>query len=98
LRAVVATPFIQEAPVGRIASVLAVVVLCAASAVAQEVPASYQQVLDTLGKSGDFKDSVLKVNIPRNDVSVTVATAGPPSSGPTPTRRLPAMSQCSPMR
>jgi uncharacterized protein DUF1259 len=69
----------QEASVGRIASVLAVVVLCAASAVAQEVPANYQQVLDTLGKSGDFKDSVLKVNIPRNDVSVTVANVKTPT-------------------
>lgn len=40
---------------------------------AQDVPAEYQQVLSTLGKQGDFKDSVLKVNIPRNDVKVTVA-------------------------
>jgi len=64
---------------GRIASVLAFVVLCAASALAQEVPANYQQVLDTLGKSGDFKDSVLKVNIPRNDLSVTVANVKTPT-------------------
>jgi Domain of Unknown Function (DUF1259) len=69
----------REASVGRIASVLAVVVLGAASAVAQEVPANYQQVLDTLGKSGDFKDSVLKVNIPRNDLSVTVANVKTPT-------------------
>lgn len=40
---------------------------------AQPVPADYQQVLTTLGKQGDFRDNVLKVNIPRNDVSVTVA-------------------------
>jgi Domain of Unknown Function (DUF1259) len=40
---------------------------------AQEMPADYQQVLSTLGKQGDFKDNVLKVNIPRNDVKVTVA-------------------------
>lgn len=40
---------------------------------AQEVPAEYQQVLTTLGKQGDFKDNVLKVNIPRNDLRVTVA-------------------------
>ena len=37
------------------------------------MPAEYQQVLSTLGKQGDFKDNVLKVNIPRNDVKVTVA-------------------------
>jgi hypothetical protein len=39
---------------------------------AQDVPAEYQQVLSTLGKQGDFKDNVLKVNIPRNDVKVTL--------------------------
>src|SRR5919204_6836129 len=39
---------------------------------AQETPAEYQQVLTTLGKQGDFKDKVLKVNIPRNDLTVTV--------------------------
>lgn len=42
------------------------------SAYAQEVPADYQAVLKTLGKTGDFKDGVLKVNIPRNDVRVTI--------------------------
>jgi hypothetical protein len=45
----------------------------ASLAQAQEVPAAYKAVLDTLGKTGDFKDNVLKVNIPRNDVAVTVA-------------------------
>jgi hypothetical protein len=40
---------------------------------AQEVPAEYQQVLTMLGKQGDYKANVLKVNIPRNDVSVTIA-------------------------
>jgi hypothetical protein len=48
--------------------------VCAPTAArAQDVPAEYQQVLSTLGKQGDFKDNVLKVNIPRNDVKVTVA-------------------------
>src|SRR5262245_59711052 len=46
---------------------------------AQEVPAEYQQVLTTLGKKGDFKDNVLKVNIPRNDVTVTVAGIATPT-------------------
>src|SRR5262245_14920780 len=46
---------------------------------AQEVPAEYQQVLTTLGKQGDFKDNVLKVNIPRNDVKVTVAGVATPT-------------------
>jgi len=29
-----------------------------------DMPADYKSVLDTLGKQGDFKDGVLKVNIP----------------------------------
>lgn len=39
---------------------------------AQELPADYQGVLSTLAKSGDFKDGVLKVNIPRPDLRVTI--------------------------
>jgi len=46
---------------------------------AQDIPAEYQQVLSTLGKTGDFKDQVLKVNIPRNDVQVTVANVKTPT-------------------
>jgi hypothetical protein len=46
---------------------------------AQEVPAPYKEVLTFLGKQGDFKDNVLKVNIPRNDVSVTVASVPTPT-------------------
>src|SRR4051812_31931550 len=49
------------------------------AASAQDVPAEYQQVLSTLGKQGDFKDNVLKVNIPRNDVKVTVAGVATPT-------------------
>ena len=44
----------------------------ATAARAQEMPAEYKQVLDTLGKQGDFKDGVLKVNIPRGDLKVSV--------------------------
>jgi hypothetical protein len=46
---------------------------------AQDIPAEYQQVLTALGKQGDFKDKVLKVNIPRNDLSVTVANVKTPT-------------------
>src|SRR5215218_6316984 len=54
--------------------------VCAPTAArAQDVPAEYQQVLSTLGKPGDFKDNVLKVNIPRNDVKVTVAGVATPT-------------------
>ena len=40
---------------------------------AQETPSDYQQVLKTVGKTGDYKSSVLKVNIPRNDLQVSIA-------------------------
>jgi hypothetical protein len=43
-----------------------------AAAAAQEIPADYASVLKTLGKQGDFKSNVLKVNIPRNDIKVTI--------------------------
>ena len=43
------------------------------------MPADYQQVMTVLGKTGDFKDNVLKVNIPRNDVTVTVAGVATPT-------------------
>jgi hypothetical protein len=64
----------------RIVIVGAIVSLAAASAArAQEVPPEYQQVLTTLGKQGDYKASVLKVNIPRNDLNVTVAGVKTPT-------------------
>jgi hypothetical protein len=50
-----------------------------APAYAQDIPPEYQQVLTTLGKSGDFKANVLKVNIPRNDLAVTVANVKTPT-------------------
>ncbi len=43
------------------------------------MPADYQQVLSTLGRQGDFKANVLKVNVPRNDLSVTVAGVKTPT-------------------
>jgi hypothetical protein len=49
---------------------------CAAVASAQTpapaMPADYAGVLQTLGKQGDYKDNVLKVNVPRSDLKVTV--------------------------
>ena len=40
---------------------------------AQDVPADYQEVLKIVGKSGDYKQNVLKVNVPRNDLHITIA-------------------------
>ncbi len=46
---------------------------------AQEMPAEYQAVLNELGKKGDFKAGVLKVNIPRNDLKVSVEGVATPT-------------------
>jgi hypothetical protein len=56
----------------RIFSFAAVLVFLAFPARAQDVPADYKAVLTALDKTGDFKDGVLKVNIPRNDLFVTI--------------------------
>lgn len=63
--------------VGAVAAVAALA--CASRAHAQETPREYQQALTTLGKQGDYKDNVLKVNIPRNDLTVTVANVRTPT-------------------
>ena len=49
------------------------------SLVSQEMPPEYQQVLKTVGKSGDYKSNVLKVNIPRNDINVTIDNLAVPT-------------------
>jgi hypothetical protein len=51
----------------------------AGAASAQSMPADYQQVLTLLARTGDFKSNVLKVNIPRNDLHVTVAGVPTPT-------------------
>ena len=43
------------------------------SALAQELPSDYQEALKILGRQGDYKANVLKVNIPRSDLEVSVA-------------------------
>jgi hypothetical protein len=58
---------------------LCFVALCAVSVSAQEIPKEYQDALSTLGKKGDYKDSVLKINVPRNDVKVTVDGVATPT-------------------
>src|SRR5947209_15467190 len=46
---------------------------------AQEVPSEYQEVLKILGKQGDFKANVLKINIPRKDLTVVVDGVATPT-------------------
>ena len=38
----------------------------------QQMPPEYDQAMKTLGKQGDFKENVFKLNIPRNDVKVSI--------------------------
>jgi len=52
------------------------IVMLAGLAFGQAVPAEYDGVLKSLGKQGDFKDNVLKVNIPRNDGGWLAMTKG----------------------
>src|SRR6266436_1765276 len=59
--------------------VVALVFAMAISAAAQEMPAEYQNVLKALGKQGDFKANVLKINIPRSDLTVTVDGVATPT-------------------
>jgi hypothetical protein len=68
----------RERAFHQLCAVAGTMLICG-SAWAQEVPAEYQQVLTALGKQGDFKANVLKVNIPRNDLSVTVANVKTPT-------------------
>jgi hypothetical protein len=46
---------------------------------AQEMPSDYQDVLKALDRKGDFKAGVLKVNIPRNDLKMTIQGLATPT-------------------
>jgi hypothetical protein len=46
---------------------------------AQNIPAEYQEVLKALDKQGDFKANVLKINIPRKDLSIIVDGVATPT-------------------
>jgi hypothetical protein len=68
----------------RVASVL--LSICALPALgsrvaaqAQEIPAEYQSVVKSLGRQGDFKAGVLKINVPRSDLKVTVDGVATPT-------------------
>jgi hypothetical protein len=51
---------------------LLVVTASAPAAFAQDMPADYAAFMKEVEKTGDFKDGVVKVNIPRNDLHVTI--------------------------
>src|SRR5213594_1249090 len=65
----------------RVRSLILCVICCPglAAVQAQEMPREYQEVLQALGKQGDFKANVLKINIPRNDLKVTVDDIATPT-------------------
>src|SRR5512143_704833 len=46
---------------------------------AQQTPKEYQDVLNALGKKGDYKDNVLKIDIPRDDLKVQVDSVPVPT-------------------
>jgi len=50
-----------------------------ATPAAPPVPAEYQPVLTFLNRQGDFADNVFRINIPRNDLKVTVAGVATPT-------------------
>ncbi len=45
----------------------------------QEMPSDYQAVLKQVGRTGDYKSLVLKVNIPRNDLKMTIQGVSTPT-------------------
>src|ERR1700741_3970155 len=60
---------------------IALLLLAPAASFAQTaVPQDYQGVLTALGKQGDFKDNVLRVNIPRNDLHVAIDGVATPTA------------------
>ena len=56
----------------KISSFATILILAVTGAFAQEMPADYTGVLKTLGRQGDYKSNVLKVNIPRSDLKVSI--------------------------
>ena len=61
------------------AALLTTMLMFVPAVYAQEMPADYAGVLKTLNKQGDYKDSVLKVNIPRNDLKVVIDGVATPT-------------------
>ncbi|MEO8096522.1 MAG: DUF1259 domain-containing protein [Acidobacteriota bacterium] len=55
-----------------ISQAIALAILGAGLAAPQGLPADYDAVLKALGKQGDFKDNVLKINLPRSDLNVSI--------------------------
>jgi hypothetical protein len=63
----------------KLAITFCVLIFSAAAVQAQDMPADYKEVLDTLARQGDFKEGVLKVNIPRSDLKVAIDGVATPT-------------------
>jgi hypothetical protein len=61
-------------------SIVLVAVSGSSFAPAQDMPADYRQVLTYIARKGDYAENVLKVGIPRNDISVAIAGIKTPTS------------------
>ncbi len=59
--------------------VTACLLLSSYAVFAQEMPNDYQDVLKFLDRKGDFKAGVLKVNIPRSDLTMTIQGVSTPT-------------------
>ena len=55
------------------------ILLSSSRAFAQDMPSDYQGVLKYLDRKGDFKAGVLKVNIPRSDLKMTIQGVSTPT-------------------
>jgi hypothetical protein len=60
-------------------SILSVLLLSAVPLAAQDVPKDYQEVLTLLARTGDYKANVLKVNVPRSDLHITISGVATPT-------------------
>jgi Domain of Unknown Function (DUF1259) len=60
-------------------STLFVLLLSAIQVPAEDMPKDYQEVLTLLGRSGDYKANVLKVNVPRSDLQVIISGLATPT-------------------
>lgn len=63
----------------RVAITMAILLCADVAAKAQEMPGDYAEVLKTLDRKGDFKAGVLKANIPRSDLKMTIAGVATPT-------------------
>lgn len=63
----------------RVAAIALSLLFLVSSSSTQEIPIDYQQILKIVDKSGDYKADVLKVNVPRNDVHVTIGDLAVPT-------------------